>query len=192
MPSRNVYSYLAIDGSSRRDMDINSERDRDDIFLAASLCRIVVRALELDAFKYLQKGIDDVLQNKLSQDSTILLVRHLAQHTCNLRWRISWWTDLGIQPIIHDESTNSTSAYIDRVTKITKSLYLWYFVVKDMLPSSTRPSSLGDYKLYADAFQTVFDDYPQDESDNGFYTWMSRGHSLIHRAYMRPSQQEYP
>ena len=181
MQSRNKYSYIPSDGSSPRDMNISNEQDRDDIFLAASLCKIVVRALELEAFKDLHKRIDNVSKKSVSEADTSLLIRHLAQYLCNLRWH---WNHVGIHSKVHDTSTNTCT---DRVAIIIKSLYFLYFVVRETLPLKLHQSAPGERKSYADTLQTVLDDYPQDESDNGFHTWMSQGQSLVHKAYTSPN-----
>lgn len=182
MPSRNIYSFLPVNGDPPRPMDVDDERDRNEILFAVHLCRIILRALEINAFRTLQKQINELPNNRYSSTEIRSLAKNLVEILFSLRWRISWWAVVGVSSNIED---GSKDRYTERVSMLTQTLYFWYFVVRNRLPALE--TSNGTWNLYADAARRVFDDFPVDESIDGFHAWMARGHGLIHRANVQPS-----
>jgi len=181
MPSRNSYFYLSLNRISSRPMDIDNEEDKSDLGLAVHLCRIVLRALEVTAFRTLQKEVNDLPKNRFSNKDVESLAQNLMKILFSLRWRISFWMVLGVGPNIQDDSKGR---YTERVSMLTQTLYFWYFVVRKRLPPLGAAAPKGIWNSYADAAQPIFDDYPNDESIDGFHTWMAHGHGSIHRAYV--------
>ena len=188
MPSRNTYSYLPLNGTSPRLMNVDIKQEKSDILLAIHLCRITNRALELNVFKSLQKKINDLPKGEFSHSDLGALGQHLVQLLCTLRWRISWWAVFGVSS---SNDKVSADTYTERVTMLTKSLYFWYMVVRTKLPSWERPVPRGAYNFYADATQEVYDDYPEDETEHGFHVWMDRGRSLVRNANEIPFPQSF-
>ncbi len=190
MPSRNTYSYLPLNGSPVRQLDVDNEHDKKDILLAVDLCRIIVRALEISAFRDLQKRINDLPKNRFSEEDLHALFQHLSKLLFSLRGRLSWWAVVGISSSIYDDSRDE---HIERVTELTKTLYFWYFVVKKKLPPWRGPTSKGVYNHYADTLGLVFDGFPEDESLGGFHAWMDHGRSLFSQASVhQPLPQPFP
>ncbi|KAL6721798.1 hypothetical protein ACLMJK_000903 [Lecanora helva] len=177
MPSRNSYSYLPLDGTSPHRMVVDSEQAQTDTLLAIQLCRIVVRMLEVKAFKLLQRTINELPKNKISQEDLDRLAQDLIEILFSLRWRLSWWKVFGDSSGYTDAPGNH---FTERVTVLAQTLYFWYFVVKKRIP----PKPLnGVYHSYADTTQKVYDDYPHDESLDGCHQWLAHGRSLVETAF---------
>lgn len=190
MPSRNEYFYLPLNGASPRPMIISNTEQKGDILLAVHLSRIILRALEVSAFRILQKVINELPKNKYSTTDIESLSQNLENMLFNLRWRISWWAVFGLSSNFQHDSRDR---YTERVSMLTQTLYFWYFVVKKR-PLARRPSasqSKGLIKSYPDATQPVFEEFPQDESIEGFHAWMARGPGLVVRAYMVPTVTQH-
>lgn len=190
MPSRNSYFYLPLNGIYSRPMDVNNEEDESAIRLAVHLCRIILRALEVNAFRTLQKEVNDLPKNKFSDTELEALARNLVKILFSLRWRISWWAVVGTSSHIKDDVKGR---YTERVSMLTQTLYFWYFVVRKRVSPRVASASKGIWNLYADAAQTILEEYPNDESIDGFHAWMALGHKSIHRAYVLHSvPQPFP
>lgn len=184
MPSRNSYSFLPLDSAGPpRVLNVTNENDKKDILLAVHLCRIVLRALEVSAFRSLQKEINELSKNKQSTTDIELLVQHLREILFSLRWRISWWAVFGMSSSIPDQD-----CYTERVTGLTQTLYYWYFVARKKLLSFRSPSLSGQWSVYADATYPVFDDFPHDESVEGFGAWLAHGQVLVRSAKVKLPQ----
>lgn len=188
MPSRNEYFYLPLNGASSRPMIISNTEQKCDVLLAVHLSRIILRALEVSAFRILQRDINELPRNKYSTTDIESLSQNLENILFSLRWRISWWAIFGINS---DSQHDSTSRYTERVSMLTQTLYFWYFVVKRRLLASGISASKGSFNSYADATQLVFEEFPQDESIEGFHAWMARGPGLINSACMVPSVPQH-
>ena len=175
MPSRNTYSYLPINGTPPRLMNIDDEKS--DILLAVHLCRIVVRMLEVNAFKFLQKIINDLPKKRFQDGEIKQLLQDLIGLLCSLRWRLSWWAVFEVGPSTDNDSCDT---YTERVTMLTHTLYFWYLVIKKKFPYQPR-SEFHHRDAISD--QGVYDDYPHDESTEGFQLWLARGRSLVSKAH---------
>ena len=171
MPSMNTYSYLPIDGKSSSLMNVETEQNKTDILLAIHLCRIVVRALEVNAFRALQRKVNGLPNNKYSDADLHRLVAQLIKLMFSLRRRVSWWTEFGSGRSLQDSSKDT---HAKRVTMLIQSLYYWYFAIRKKISatSSHSPSANDDQSS---------DDLPDDESKAGFDDWMARGIPLIHK-----------
>ena len=176
MPSRNYYSYVPLDGSPPRFLDVEVEEDQVEILHAMRLTRIILRALEVSAFRALQREVNDLPSKKGSDTELVMLARRLAGFLFNMRWRISWWAILDIKL---DHSDDSNNDYTERVTELTKTLYFWYFVVKTKLPRSevTAIETVDNY--CPNTNDPSLGDYPEDESIGGFHSWMAHGYQLV-------------
>ncbi len=181
MPSRNSYFLLPLNGTSSRPMDVDDKADESAIRLAVHLCRIVLRALEVNAFKTLQKEVNDLPKNKFSNAAIESLAQNLVKILFSLRWRISWWAVVGVSSNIKDDVKGR---YTERVSMLTQTLYFWYFVVIKRLSPRVGSVPKGIWNLYADAAHAVLEEYPEDESIDGFHAWMALGRKSIHRAYV--------
>ena len=112
-----------------------------------------------------------------------LLLQHLIKLLFNLRWRIAWWTTFGISA---NPEGDQALAPIDRVTAISRTLYFWYWVVRKKLAGERPTTAKGVWNLYADSTTAVLDDFPNEESREGFDAWMAHGLQLIREAYVQP------
>ena len=189
MPSRASYDMVSLneDGCSRP-MNVESTEDRIEILIAAQLSRIICRALEVAAFKYLHKELNRFTKGSKSNDQAEEFVRDLGQLLLTLRWRISWWEILGDGLTMQDDSRDR---YIDRVRMLTKVLYFYYCNAKKKLPSWLDPQSLkGVQSCYADA-EPIFDEFPHEDSIEGFQSWMTHGQELIHEAGVQRRLSSY-
>lgn len=189
MPSRASYEIVSLRGDvSSRPMDVENPEDEAEIRIAAQLSRIICRALEVAAFKYLQKELNNLTKGSKSSECAERFVRELGQLLVTLRWRISWWELLGDGSAIRDDSRDR---YIERVNNITRVLYFYYCNAKKKLPSWTEQQSLtGVQSFYADA-EPIFDDFPHADSIDGFHEWMTHGRELISEARVQQTLSRY-
>lgn len=190
MPSRASYDIVSlVEGVPDRPIDVEDPEDKKEILIAAQLSRIICRALEVAAFRFLQKELNNLA--KKSNEDGEKFVLELGQILLTLRWRISWWRVLGdgSKVKVRDESRDR---YIDRVTSLTRVLYFYYCNAKKKLPSWTNPRSLkGVRSIYADTELAVFDDFPHHDSIDGFDEWMSHGQELIYQAGVQQRLSRY-
>ncbi|MCJ1456396.1 hypothetical protein MMC28_006757 [Mycoblastus sanguinarius] len=179
MPSRNSYSFVPRSGArASQPLDIENEDGREAILIAVQLCRIVLRALEVEAFKSLQKSVNDLAKSSKSGKDVELLADQLLKILLSLRWRIAWWVVTGDGSNGRDDSADR---FTERVTRLTQVLYCYYFIAKKRLPSSRSEFSNGRWSDYADA-GPVWEDLPDVDSIDGFRAWMLRGQELIRSA----------
>lgn len=188
MPSRASYDLVSlVDGVPGRPMDVENDEDKMEIVIAAQLSRIICRALEVAAYRFLQRELNN-LAKKTNEDAE-KFVQELGQILLTLRWRISWWQILGDGSKVRDASTER---YIDRVNSLTRVLYFYYCNAKKKLPPWTNPQSLkGVRSIYADTELAVFDDFPCHDSIDGFDDWMQHGQELIHQAGVQQRLSRY-
>ena len=177
MPSRNSYELMPHNTSAlARALDVEDQQDRGTIIFAAQLSRIVLRALEIEAFEALQKSVNELTKGGKSDADVQILIGHLGRVLLSLRWRVSWWAIIGDSP---DER------FISRVTKLAQILYCYYFVArkKMSLPSGQPGSKIRS--LYAD-IEPVYEDLPQTDSLDGFHAWMQNGQAVVQAARVQP------
>ena len=181
MPSRNAYSYLPLDGTMPRLMNVENNQEKEHILLAVNLCRIIVRALEVHAFRSLQKRLFDLSQKKSSESERHLplLAKQLGEILFRLRWRISWWAVFGL-----GDDDGSTRKYTERITMLTQTLYYWYLAVKEKRPSWQESPAKVSIK-YADTTNAIFEEYPEEASEEGFRAWMAHGPALIRQVSLK-------
>ena len=173
MPSRNSYEIsprnVSVLGHA---LDIEDQQDRGTIIFAAQLCRIILRALEMEAFDALQKSVNELTKGGKSDEDIEVLIGQLGRILLSLRWRVSWWAVVGDSP---DEGFSS------RVKKLAHILYSYYFVArKKMSPLGGQlPSKIRSF--YAD-YEPVYEDLPLTESLDGFEAWMQKGQAVVQTA----------
>ncbi len=184
MPSRNSYEISPHNLSvPRRALDVEDQQDQRTIIFAAQLTRIILRALEIEAFDALQKSVNELTKGGKSDADIQSLIDQLGRTLVSLRWRVSWWAVVGDSP---DERFTS------RVTKLAQILYCYYFVArKKMSPWSVEaPSRICS--VYADV-EPVHEDLPLTDSLDGFHAWMQKGQAVIQAAkYQRNITRSLP
>lgn len=188
MPSRASYSIVSLaEDISNRPMNVEDPEDMKEIVIAAQLSRIICRALEVAAYRFLQKELNSL--SKKSNEEAERFVQELGQILLTLRWRISWWQILGDGSKVRDDCTER---YIERVNSLTRVLYFYYCNAKKKLPSWTDPQSLkGVRSTYADTERVIFDDFPSFDSIDGFHEWMNHGRELIYQAGVQQRLERY-
>ena len=168
MPSRNIYEHLALGGAEyARPLNIYNDQDVQSILFAAQINRIILRALELEAYGALQRSINEF--HKLKDDAALKLLNgQLARLILSLRWRMTWWASIRY-PFEH--SQESRIGLTERVRMLTHVLYCYFFITKKKLGS--RDNSLPDQarSLYGHPVPAL-GDLPNDDSAEGFNTWM--------------------
>jgi hypothetical protein len=181
MPSRASYSFVALDGNSNdKLMDVSSDQDRRDILLAAQLSRIFCRLLEVEGFRKLERDFYNIKWKRISLDAHLRFLEELGNILLSLRWRVSWWKRLGDGG---KEPDPSQQHYIDRVELLCRILYVYYTSVLTKLPAwSTTDNLKGKVSRYADTEQEIWDNFPEDPSEDGFQRWMAQGQELIEKA----------
>jgi hypothetical protein len=183
MPSRATYSYVYhrhdIDSSSQsgeEDMNVEDKIDRDVIVMTAQLSRIVCRKLEVDAYSHLQRGLNG--WSSLPPNELIKFVRELGLILLTLRWRVSWWTLLGDGGVEDDSKGKQAFAY--RVHSLCRVLYFYFCMLHRKLPAyCSKKDFHGKWSTYPDTGLPVFEEFPKEESIEGFKDWMLKGRQLI-------------
>ena len=171
MPNRQAYILLPLsDREQSRVLDIEDPGDRDLILMAAQLCRIILRALELRGFKTLQQELGNINRYKNMEERKSIVYR-TGQLLGTLRWRLTWWQ--------LSEKGSMSEEYSDRVKKITLALYHWFLFAKEQLSEEIQKTFPKGAPAYYAETEHTFDDFPQDGSLEGFQTWLLGAHSLI-------------
>lgn len=173
MPSRNSYEVsphnTLVLGHA---LDVEDQEDRGTIIFAVQLSRIILRALEIEAFEALQKSVNELTKGSKPDADIGTLTDQLGRILTSLRWRISWWAVVGDSP---DER------FISRVTKLSRVLYCYYFVArKKMSPwSGQLPNKIRS--VYADV-EPVYEELPLTDSLSAFHAWMQKGQAIVKAA----------
>lgn len=173
MPSRNSYEVsphnTLVPGHT---LDVEDQQDRGTIIFAVQLSRIILRALEIEAFEALQKSVNELTKGGKPDEDIRTLIDQLGRILTSLRWRISWWVVVGDSP---DER------FISRVTKLAQILYSYYFVArKKKSPwSGQLPGKIRS--VYADV-EPVDEELPFTDSLSGFHAWMQKGQAIVRAA----------
>lgn len=188
MPSRNTYSISPLNKAvPSYALNVEDRQGRDRIVLAVQLSRILLRVLEVEAFKALQKSVNEVTKGSKSEANTAILANQLGRILSSLRWRISWWAVFG------NGSNNPDAARIrftERVTRLTQVLYFYYFLTKKRVSSSRDQLLVRVCSIYPD-FPPVYEDLPQCETFEGFQAWMRQGEDMIHAVQMQQNMSRY-
>lgn len=159
-------------------MGADDPRDRQSILMAAQLCRIITRALEIKGFRDLQKELGEFTRLDAT-DIEAALVR-TGQLLGTLRWRLALWE------LMYKEDVEV--ALSNQVKKITHVLYSWFLFAKRRLPGEQQSNLLqGCWSTYIDV-PTIWDDFPQDESSECFQKWLRTQHTQIEAIYNLPQE----
>lgn len=173
MPERNSYEVLPqntlVPG---RVLDVEDQEDQSTIVFAAQLSRIILRALEVEAFETLQKSVNELIKGGKPNADIESLIGQLGQILMSLRWRISWWAVIGDSP---------NESCISRVTKLAQILYCYYFVARKKTSSSSDQLPGNIRSIYAD-IEPVYEELPLNDSLDGFHAWMQKGQAVVQAA----------
>ena len=172
MPSRNIYCIIARNGlSANRQLDIEDPEDEGVIRVLITLCRIVLRALEMTALKELQQKLEQMSRGSKSSAEIRILIEQTALTLGSLRWRLAWWDNI--------ETGHNNVDFTRRTFGLARALYFWHFAALNRLSPSDRESLPSSHiAVYADVGQ-VEDDHPKVESQDAFLRWMHRPHEII-------------
>ena len=173
MPSRNGYDLVSTNVvESHRRLDVGNRVDLEDILFAVQLCRIVLRALEIEAFSALQRSIND-LPKQRDEAAIKLLGDQLGQLLLSLRWRIAWWK-------FFDNWSRSPEAFSsnlsERNTRLTNVLYCYHFIARKKAPADDSLQSGQSHN------PPLWGTLPHDDSPSGYHAWMQQGQNLIYQA----------
>lgn len=171
MPSRNSYDHLPLDGAGyARPLNIYNEQDVENLLLAVQITRIILRALELEAYGGLQRSINEF--HKLKDDGAMKLLNgQLGRLVLSLRWRIAWWASFGHR---FEHSQESRIGLTERVKMLTHVLYCYFFITKKKLGFRDSSSPDEARSSYGHS-EPAFGDLPNDDSAEGFNSWMQSG-----------------
>ena len=171
MPNRNTYTLRPLSGNERsRLLDVEHPEDRDIILMAAQLCRIILRALELKGFRTLQKELGDISRLQKIADRESVIYR-TGQLLMTLRWRLALWE--------LSASGSVDLGFSTRVKTITWSIYFWFLFSKQQLPDENQDAiPKGTWSYYAETERT-WEEFPQVATSEGFKTWLLGAHELI-------------
>ena len=173
MPSRNSYDIAPHNVSALdRALDVEDQQDQSTIIFASQLSRIILRALEIEAFDALQKSLNELTKGGKSDTEIQILTSQLGRVLLSLRWRISWWAMAGESP---DERS------ISRVTKLAQIIFCYYFVARKKMSLSSGQLGSRIRSEYPDV-DPLYEDLPLTDSVAGFRAWMEIGEAIIQAA----------
>jgi hypothetical protein len=179
MPSRVSFSMMPIhEEGFRRPMDIEDPNQEDEVFLAAQLSRIVCRALENRAFDVLQKTLIEPKTHKTPEEAKETVFQ-LGQTLVQFRWRIASWEIDGHGGV---NDTIDKQRYIQRLQRLTMTLYFFYCSAKSKLPYYVAAHGLqGVQSFHPGTFAPLFDDFPHENTIPGWEAWMEQGKESVRR-----------
>ena len=176
MPSRNSYEIAPHNISVRgHALDVEDQQDRGTIIFAAQLSRMVLRALEIEAFDALQKSVNELTKGGKSDTDIQVLISQLGQILMTLRWRVSWRAVVGDNPDEH---------FTSRVTKLAQILYCYFFVARKKISPwcAQLPSKIRS--VYSD-IEPIYEELPLTDSLDGFHDWMQKGQAIVQAAELQ-------
>ena len=173
MPSRNSYEISPHNASGLgHALDVEDQQDRGTIMLAVQLSRIILRALEIEAFEALQKSVNELIKGGKSDADIGTLTDQLGRILMSLRWRISWWAVVDDSP---DERFTS------RATKLAQILYCYFFVARKKMSAGSCQLPSKVRSVYPDG-EPIFEELPLTDSLAGFNSWMEKGQAIVRAA----------
>ncbi len=170
MPSRATYAVLTEAGSQQ--LDPEQDKEATTIFIASQLARIVCRAVELSAFSWLQKELNGLVQGQRGGADVSVIVPQLGNTLLNLKWRLSLWEVIETEP---NEPKEGKRTYTERVQKLCRILYTYYFIAQRKLSSWSGQDRGPENSLYLEHPCPL----PHDESPEGFEQWMQTGSNTL-------------
>ncbi|KAJ0161999.1 hypothetical protein CTA2_5279 [Colletotrichum tanaceti] len=198
MPSRASFSYVAKPcyaapgAAAEWPINVEDPGEADNLMLAAQLSRIICRKLEVKAYQHLQRLLHE--WGTMDDDKVLPFLQSLGRILLTLRWRLSWWVevpeDVGTSDDDDEEESDedededaSRRRAASRAHTLCRVLYFYYCCVRRRLHAWTNVDMLrGVRSRYPDTEAEVRDDFPGDESLDGFEAWMLRGRLLIAEA----------
>ena len=171
MPSRNGYDHLPLDGTGyARPLNIYHEQDVKNLLFAAQITRVILRAVELEAYAGLQRSINEL--PKLKDDAAMKRLNdQLGRLLCSLRFRIAWWASFGYR---FETPQESRMGLTERAKMLTHVLYCFFFITKKKLAPRDSSSPDQNWSSYGHS-EPSFTDLPNDDSAEGFASWMQSG-----------------
>ncbi|KAK1999611.1 hypothetical protein LX36DRAFT_655320 [Colletotrichum falcatum] len=189
MPSRASFSYVSkpyyatpAAAVGEQPMNVEDPAEADNIILAAQLARIMCRKLEVKAYQHLQRLLHE--SGTMEDDRVVPFLQSLGRILLTLRWRLSWWAATPeVISTSNDGKCNDTANWRrveQRVQSLCRVLYFYYCCVRRRLPVWTNIEALsGIRSRYPDTQREVWDNFPGDESVEGFKVWMGQGRGLM-------------
>ena len=171
MPSRNSYDHLPLDGAGyARPLNIYNEEDVENLMFAVQITRIILRALELEAYGGLQRSINEF--HKIKDDAAMKLLNgQLGRLVLSLRWRMAWWASFGHR---FEHSQEFRLGLMERVRMLTHVLYCYFFITKKKVGSRESSSPDQARSSYGPS-EPALGVLPNDDSAEGFNSWMRSG-----------------
>ncbi|KAK1623638.1 hypothetical protein BDP81DRAFT_331600 [Colletotrichum phormii] len=191
MPSRAGFSYVSkrqyTSMGTHMEQPLNAENplEAENLVLAAQLSKIICRKLEVKAYGNLQRLLHE--SGNMDDDKVLPFLQRLGRILLTLRWRLSWWAVVpgDAAAAMYDQTDDEArkQAVHARVQSLCRILYFYYCCVRRRLPVWTNVDALrGIQSRYPDTEAEIWDDFPGDESLDGFEAWMERGMELIRDA----------
>ncbi|GJC83168.1 hypothetical protein ColLi_06006 [Colletotrichum liriopes] len=185
MPSRASFSYVskpyyaASGAATEQPINVQDPDEADNLMLAAQLSRIMCRKLEVKAYQHLQRLLHE--SGAMEDNRVLPFLQSLGRILLTLRWRLSWWTAVPEVDGMSDRNEGAGRRQVElRVQTLCRVLYFYYCCVRRRLPVWPNLKALsGIHSKYPDTESEVWDDFPGDESIEGFGAWMDRGRELI-------------
>lgn len=173
MPSRNKYGLLPRNGVGvYRPLQVEDPEDMGIILTIISLCRIILRALEMTALKQLQQNLEHISRGFKPPDDIKILINQTVRTLASLRWQLACWK--------HMTPGQINSEYVQRVMALARALYFWYFAAIGRLPSTVRETLPRSHtSVYADVGE-VLDEHPVTETHEAFEEWMRYPYDIIY------------
>lgn len=189
MPSRAGFSYVfkrqytSMGTPMEQSLNPENSLEAENLVLAAQLSKIMCRKLEVKAYGNLQRLLHE--SGNMDDDKVLPFLQRLGRILLTLRWRLSWWAVVPGDAAAYDKVNDDVrkQAVHARVQSLCRILYFYYCCVRRRLPVWTNVDALrGIHSRYPDTEAEIWDDFPGNESLEGFDVWMERGTGLIREA----------
>jgi hypothetical protein len=178
---------VPLDGASAViPMDIENPDHEPEIIIAAQLARIICRIVEVQAYKKLQKLLNEQRRIKATDQSNNFLI-HLGRILQTMRWQISWRKVMlgdrneedNMSSQLRTSKIEIPPRFIYRMDELIKVLYFYFCNARRKLPSFVSMTVIdGAWSAYADS-EPIFDKFPSSNSIEGFESWMEEGREVV-------------
>ena len=178
MPCRNMYQLVAH-GTSQSPQPLNIYHSPDMTSFAATINRVVLRAIELVVHDSLQRQCNEVVKktSSISRSALVALVPQLGKIVCSLRLRYAWGHLHGDHSILK-ASENIARIYFDYYMRALKK--------SQITADCIGPNSHGGSNHTSIDGKLILDPFPPPNSPGHFDEWLRDGYLILQQAGLAP------
>ena len=182
MPSKATYTMVP-----RRDVGTNMELlDPTFLFPAATISRIILRALELATHEIIEQRCSKVVtlnNEKFAADTAVL--RDVGKLACLIRLRAAFCEQYQYQVFNDVESLEVSQDSRERLKLVSKIIFFWY---RELLRKRVKAGG-NDFSndvncLIVDG-RDIEDPFPDSDTLEGFEQWLAHGETVLNHTGFR-------